>query len=440
MMVAWRSRGDLLRWWRSDVRGLTQQQAADQLCVQASALSNWERGTRAIPADLTQIDRALAGGQVLADLLRAHGTPQGLKPDRSWSKVFPGPSGPVWMWLRSPSSSISLAAEWGVASLEIEMELGANGVFLTLPVSVHDSPVIVRLSKPGWVDFGRGELPPGVPDASVIEAVNHFRPSSADGTFMQLFVSSMIGKMSTRSRDIVQVARLAPRQVARFFAALSSGTAPDPPPIPPPSVHDRDKGLDRLGFAQLRQARGLSLMEVAEILSAETDLEVSRDTLRRFESGIGTPHERMLPAGLDHVLGAEGHLAALDIRSASGDGAVSVPCYWRGPVWIEIEGRAETPDLTLQRGKWHREVEAPGRVLLSFHWFDPAVPLRIRAPANVRWTFGIGRRAAAESIDQNWAPGTFDVAQEAISQTELAITTALTDVSDVGDDWSGPEG
>ncbi|MDH4363605.1 MAG: helix-turn-helix domain-containing protein, partial [Acidimicrobiia bacterium] len=101
-MVPWESPGDIVRWWRTDVLGLSQQQVAERLSVGSTALSNWEHGTRDISIGFDQIDHALDGNGTLADLLTLVGTPRGLDPCRVWSKVFPGPSRPIWAWIRSP--------------------------------------------------------------------------------------------------------------------------------------------------------------------------------------------------------------------------------------------------------------------------------------------------------------------------------------------------
>ena len=424
-MVPWRSTGDVLRWWRTEVLGLTQQEAAERLNVRPSALSNWERGTRAISIDLSDLDDALKGEQTLAGLLWGFSTPQGLDPGRVWSKVFPGRSRPVWLWLRSPSTEVSFEGEWGVARLEADFQVGPNGLFVTVGASIADSPVVVHLSEPGWADFGYGELPKTIPGAPIVDAISTFRRSSADGPFMDMFSSSLASKLSAGTREALDLADVAPQAVSSYVE--HSDRSPAVRPIPkrwPPEPEGIDI-VERTRFARLRRARGLSLIAMADRLIERTHIDVGRDTLRRFETDVGQPHDSMLPIALDHVLGAEGRLAVLELRSGSGSDTVALPSFWRGPMWVQLHDEAGNGHVVLRRGRWHREVTFKGETLVSAHWFDPKVPFRIVAKPSTRWVVGVGRRAGAQPVDQNWVPTSVDTAQEGLAETEQAIFDAL---------------
>ncbi len=431
-METWRSAGDLLRWWRTSVLGWTQQQAAARLNVRPNALSNWERGERTISIDLQSLDRALDGGRLLADLLWAHGTPDGLEPGRLWSWVFPGESRPVWMWIRCPVEQLVVESEWGVARLEVAFEHRPNGIFITTGASLPDSPIVVQLSSPGWVDFGSGAPPPDVPEAEVVDALDLMQRSSAQGPLMDMFSSTLQAKVESHSRDASDLAERVPDGVGSYIDRGQGGRRWRP-------VREGADEVERQRYARLRRARGLSLATLAGRLESGTGLEVSRDTLRRFEIDVGQPHDPQLPVALDHVLGAGGRLAVMERRSGHGDGSVPFHPYWRGPFWIAFDGPEGSgpATVTLQRGNFLRELELTGPRLVSAHWFDPAVPLRISAPAAVRWTVGVGRRAGAEAIDQNWAPSTIDVAQQAVSEIEGAIYDALRTGNGPGEDEPG---
>ncbi|MGI9597569.1 MAG: helix-turn-helix domain-containing protein [Acidimicrobiales bacterium] len=433
-MALWRTSGDVLRWWRDDVLGLTQQEAAERLNVRASALSNWERGKRAISLDLSEVDEALKGEHTLEGLLWAFSTPEGLEPGRLWTKVFPGPSRPVWLWLRSPVEHIAFEGEWGVTRLETELELGPNGLFVTVGASIADSPVVVQLSNPGWADFGTGELPPGIPGAPVVTAVSMFQRSTADGPFMEMFSSNLVSKLSSGSPEALDLADAVPDAVGSYVhggqpaGEVGGGPGRDEaervPKRWPPEAEGVDV-VDRKRFARLRRARGLSLNTMADRLARETDIEVGRDTLRRFETSVGQPHDPMLPIALDHVLGAGGRLAVLELRSDHGTGTARLPPYWRGPIWIRLDDPRPESHVVLRRGNWHREVTFHESALLSTHWFEPSVPLRIIADASTAWSIGVGRRAKTQSADQNWVPATVEAAQQGLAETEQAIFTAL---------------
>lgn len=419
-MLPWESSGDVLRWWRTEVLGLTQQECAEMINVRPSALSNWERGRRAISVDLDSLDAALGADGVLSGLLWTQGSPKGIDAGQLWTKVFPGESRPVWVRMRSSTSRLTITGEWGVARMRTELEPGPNGVFITVGASVPDSPVIFHLSDPGWADFGSGPIPSRIPGAQVIDAVSLLERSSADGAFVDLFSLSLADKFAARSKDILELAEPIRETVEHFLEDRVGHDVPSWPPQP-----EGIEEVERQRFARLREARGLSLMAMAERLNAVTDIEVGRDTLRRFETDVGQPHDRMLPVAMDYALGAEGRLAALELRVGRGSDAVSFPPYWRGPIWVRVADDRGSGRIVLRRGNWHREYRFDGPSLVSAHWFDPSVPIRIEAEPQTRWAVGVGRIAGAESVDQGWAPITMEAAQQSLVETERALFTAM---------------
>ena len=441
-MDTWSEPGHILRWWRTDVLGLSQQQAAARLDVGATTLSNWETSTRETSIPVERLDEQLDGGGVLAGLLWAVGTPTGLDARRIWTKVFPGPSAPVWMWVRSPATEIRLEGEWGVFRIEAEIPLGPNGFFVTVGGSVAESPVVVQLSEPGWADFGWGQPPAEVEGAEVIAALDIARPSTATGVFMELFSSNMAeGFKRSRPSEISSLARRAPRLVADFFTRFSR-SQPRSVAGPWPPVPDVGHAGERRRFAQLREARNLSMVETTERLSAATGVRISKDTLRRFEGGKGEPQDRLLPVALDHVLGAEGHLALAELRSGSGSVVLRIPPYWYAPVWFAFDGPDEPAELVW--GAWRRRIDGPRPLLVVSHYAEPFSPLRIVTGESTRWTAGVGRRPGAMPINQGWTPVSLEDAQRAISGTEDAVLDAMRarerdgyrDGADDQEDWA----
>lgn len=450
-VVRWSSPGDILRWWRTDVLGLSQQQVADRLSVKATALSNWENGNRAISIDHDQVDRALGSDGVLGGLLWAFGTPEGLEPNQLWTKVFPGDPTPVWLWIRSSTPKVRLTGEWGIARVECDLDVPPNGVFLTVAHSVAESPIVVHLSEPCWADFGRGDLPDRIPGATIMPAIDYASRSGGSGTFYELFFGNLGDRFSrSRSGQLAGLSKTAPRSLAGFFARFTGG-APGAdssasqsawPPLP--AVPDDDT---RLRYARLRQARQLSLVDTVRRLAALSEIEVSKDTLRRFETGVGEPHDRLLPAALDQVLGADGNLATLELRADEGSGAVRVPSWWFGPMWFEFTsadrgrleragvgksssdrgGRDPVKEVTvsIHWGDWSRDVTGRLPLRLAYHHSAGSQPLRVTAAPDVAWRVGIGRRSGATPINHGWSPTSVDTVQRAMAETEEVIFSSL---------------
>ncbi len=389
----------------------------------STALSNWEHGTRLISIDIEQIDRVLEANGVLAGLLWAFGTPKGLDPGRIWTKVFPGPSTPVWVWLRSQEQRIGLEAEWGVVRLDSELDLGPNGLLVTVGASIGESPVVIQLSTPGWADFGRGELPRRVPGAPVVSAVDLVRPSTASGVFMDLFTADMTDRFQhSQAQDKAGHDGITSNAIASFLASFRTTAKVIAGPWPP--LPEGTDTVDRQRFARLRRVRSLSLAQTAERLSLRTDITASKDTLRRFENDQGEPHDRLLPVALDHVLGAEGRLALTEIRSGQGPGVIRFPYYWAAPVWFAFDGPQSQASIELHWGAWWRKIEGNLPLLVVSHYAE-AVPVRIVVGKRVRWTVGVGRPSGAIPINHGWVPTSIDAAQQAISETQHAVLDAI---------------
>lgn len=412
--------------------GLSQRDLAAHLGVARTAVSNWERGARSASIDVDRLDAALAGDGALGGLAWAVGTPWGLPPARVWTNVYRGPSSPVWMWIRAEAPRIVVEAEWGLYGLEIDGELPPNGRFITLGASIDESPLRVVLSQPGWVDFGRGSLPDEMPDAEVHDAIDIMKPSSAAGDpFNDLLSANLAASMerpvrSSRGRGGGPLGSL-----SNFLDDLAAGDRPNAGRHPLPE-EGRD-AQDRSGYARLREARKLSLGDAVLRLAAQTGISIGKDTLRRFEAGTGRPSHPLLPAALDHVLGANGHLALEAIRSGTGPGTVVFPDYWNAPIWLEFDRETTTsapaaagaggPVAELQWGGWRRVVG--GALPLAVISHGAPRTLRIDTAPTIRWSAGVGRRPGARPIDQGWLPTSVDATQEAISAYREALMDAV---------------
>lgn len=410
-----------MRWWRTDILGVSQKQAATRLSTGPTALSNWEAGTRDISIGLDRLDDELGGGTgVLSGLLWAYGTGEGLEPDTIWTNVFPGPSRPVWMWIRSTERSIRLESEWGLFRLEADVELPPNGLFVTLGGSVSESPIVVKMSHPGWADFGEGALPQDIPGALVVDAIDLAQPSTAAGMFMDMFSAVMAERIHHQADMSGHTVDGSPGD--QLFSRFGARTARRPHPWP--ELPTGSTPSNRSRFDQLRRARRLSRTATVDRLAAETGIRIGRDTLRRFETSRGRPLDRLLPVGLDHVLGGMGLLALELIRSSQGPGVVWLPHYWRSPVWLEFDGPSDDV-IELHWGAWQRRIESGPPTLLISHYCEPNTALRIVTGPDTRWSVGVGRRPGALPVNHGWVPSSVDDARQATERTSNALLDAL---------------
>lgn len=409
--------------------GLSQKKLADRLGVARTAVTNWERGTRMASIEIDRIDTGLDADGVLAGLLWAHGSPEALAPGRIWTNVYPGESTPVWMWLRSPSPTLTIEAEWGQYRIEAELELGVNGVLVTLGASVADSPVLVHLSEPGWVDFGRGAAPPDMAGLPTLDAYEAMRPGTDRGGFQDLLSKSIAEHLDQpRPLHARSLSPKALQSVRTFLEEVDRLEHREGAKTWPP-VSEGIESVDRSRFTLMRHARRLSLLDTVQRLAGLTDTIVSKDTLRRFESDDGQPHDPLLPAALDHVLGGNGHLAMTKVGSGHGPGEVYFPRYWLAPVWLSFDrngggganGNAESV-VELHWGGWRRRIVGDMPMLIINH--ASMIPLRIIADASVGWTAGVGRITGAVPINQGWLPDSVDTTREALSTYEAALMDA----------------
>src|SRR5262249_27829869 len=48
---------------------------------------------------------------------------------------------------------------WGAFGSSLAQDCGDDGLFVATPISMPNPAAWIRLAHPGWVDFGRGEVP-----------------------------------------------------------------------------------------------------------------------------------------------------------------------------------------------------------------------------------------------------------------------------------------
>jgi transcriptional regulator with XRE-family HTH domain len=435
------SPGALLRAWRTEL-GWTQDDVARTVLVSRAAVTSWEIDARRAPARaLEDLDFACAAGGCLVDLVRAVGSPQRSRdgawvagPRRSWGHVFPGEPGPVWAWVR-PAAGDRVAgySRMGMLGMRFDEATGPDGIFLTEPYASSQMPLRVKLSEPGWVDFGRGTVPPwlerpfktsaGLADAEVIIARH-----PAIGSYVQGFRDRDRGAPETlrdRLRTLVAPERwdllesqLHRREEPAGDADEQSGTDPRPP----------DTAAERTVLhRRLREARAMSQAEAAAAASALLAgpdgcgaALVTRQQVRYYEEGRSS-RVRSLPALLDMAYDAFGWSCWEPVRvtrTGAGEFAADFPAWWVGPISVTAVPSAAFPSagsLTVtsrNRRSDHPLPVADSRAPVTVeHLRMPGEPpLRLQAPPGWHLQAHMGHSADAIAADAIWRPADAEAA------------------------------
>jgi hypothetical protein len=405
----------MLRLWRERIGRMSGREAARHLAVTASALNQWERGRRRSRrgidvATLRRLDECYGAGGALFDLAMALGTPTGLAPRHAWAHNFPGPSGPVWAWLRpSPGARrIDASLRWGAFGLTIAEGCDHRGVFVTTTVSLAHPTVWVRLGAPGWVDFGRGEVPAalGLP---CISARNRAEIAGGGHSGTRLVDPRLIDRFA---RDPPFAARLLaffgsrPDLVSQVFTASRgddrmtdlTGASEDPAPSPLPFTAEE--------HCRLRRARWLSRTDVARLATEMLPHEPVRDHhIELLENG-GHPRPRRLLSRLDRIYRADGATCVEPVapRPSTPVPTFEFPRYWIGPVWFRFASTTGTSALvTLQRGRSHKELRVRAPITITCRRStDTPLPFVVTCPRGWTVAAGLGQLPGARDVNFGW--------------------------------------
>lgn len=422
------SSGSLLRAWRIH-EGMTQDELAAQLFVTPASVSAWETGVRRIARHtLLRLDDEWDARGCLVDLVRAIGTPQGYpEPRRYWPHVFPQDSGPIWIWIRSPAggdpSGRFHAGPNGVvfaSPREDGRKSHVRGLFLTVGLWDRRWPMHVMLDEPGWVDFGRGVLPPWLNGpARVAKAVADIELVDPQDREVGYFLARMRrldrgdpATLGTRMRELFGAERY--DRYTRAWqiggaqggapSVTGKGTEPSPPATPAArrEVHHR-----------LRVARGMSRADAAAAVSALVHAPatpVTEDHIYNYESGRRS-RVRHLPAMLDVVYDAGGwtcHDVVDPQREGPGVFRVDLPAFWVGPITIDVgpdeayNGDARFDITSLW---WHNESPlGPGARRFTYAVTMRQDPLRITVPAARTVQVHLGHSPRAVDLNRHWVP------------------------------------
>ena len=375
-----RSRPALLRYWRKRT-GLTQEAVGKPLGVKSVAtIHNWETGQTdgPSPEQLEALDKQFAAGGALRDLYLALRTPDALTPTEHWWHNFQGTSGPCWAWLRVPGDQPATAhAEAGPFRVDCEVPPG-TGLFLQAYAHAPNPPVHVRIDGGGWADYGHGILPAdiGAPvvnaadtavigprdelDNALVVAARSWFPDR-HGQQWYLNARRFLGHYVDRARSTLMTAAKA--AVAAKTDVSSSPASLDEVP--------RHWGGER--YRRLREARGLSLQDVAGLASKlDPGLPpVTKDHVYRLEGG-SNPRVTQLVERLDKALGADGRTCTAEISDTDiqTDGSfidLDFPKYWVGPVWVQFlrTKPTENNNATLSWSPWYKKLALRDGVVVT---------------------------------------------------------------------------
>ena len=445
----WASRGDLLRWWRSEIAGLSQRQLAERLGVARTAVTNWEANSRMASIDAERIDVAMGADGVLAGWLWSFDTPEGLDPRRVWSYVYDGPSTPVWMWVRSTRPSVGIEAEWGMYRFEGRFEIGRSGMLVTVGVSIEGAPVVAQLSAPGWIDFGRGEVPDDLRGLPVVDALDHFTHSSASGDFTDLLSSNIAQRLgSLTPSEIANLSDEDRRALESFLDSLDEAAAshgsgwragPGHPcwRAPPPRGGPTTPGCGRPASCPWPTPRNCWPATPgprrARTPSAGSKPGSAGPTTRccPWPSTTSSAPTATWPTRRSPPAPARARWPSRPTgrhRSGSASSRQTTGPWHPPPPRRATAGLGPAPGVAsgsaeLRWGSWRRRVT--GTVPLSVICHSSMVPLKITAEPGVSWTAGVGRPAGASPINHAWTPDSLATTQEALRTYQQALLDAL---------------
>ncbi|MFD5830523.1 helix-turn-helix domain-containing protein [Lentzea sp. NPDC060358] len=408
----------LLRYFRTSA-GLVRETVAAELNVSQSTLFNWENGrTEGLDRDrLVALDALYGAGGVLRDLYLALRTPDALLPTEQWWHNYQGLSRPCWVWLRTadgrPGTAQVIAGPF-MADCEIPAE---DGVFLQVYASAPNPAVHVRIDGGGWADFGAGVIPANI-GARVLNAVDLAVVGSRDNPDNALVVAARSWLPHTEYKGqsgwfALMKERLgeqAERTRTTFAAAAKAvvSTRTDVSAVPA-SLDEVQRHWGGDSYRRLREARGLSLKDTADLASKlDTSLpQISKDHVRRLELG-SAPRVPQLLERLDATLGADGRTCTVEvtgIETTGGFTKVTFPTYWIGPVWVQFVciGQAKDNSATLLWSPWCKTLTLSHGVVVTTRRSEPSQPpLRIKLPTGWEIRAGVGVHPRAVDVQTGW--------------------------------------
>lgn len=410
----------LLRRWRTNVAGIKHVvEAAHRFGVSNTLWSGWETGERIKAEQVTELDKFFQAHRAFEEIVWATTTTRALKARRDWSQNLQGESASWWVWLRHADATnreIQATVRWGPAVVRID-DHAPRGLVLTTPVSIPNPPVEVHLDSPGWADFGRGEIPPGLGLASV-SGVRRMRAPIPDPAtwIVSQRIRRLIGHVPGWQRVVADLLSDSPfvKEALEIDEDPWTGRALDLSSISEVGEARIADPVPGEEFRRVRKARHLYRKGVCSSLNDLDPSEpVSYDQLKRFEENSEPLTPNIRPR-LDLVFGAGGslcrdaiHVAHLRGTTERDTWRADFPKWWFGPVWVRADQRDSgyrgPGDIDLTWHPWTKRVRVrTGQVLALTKASTESEPLRIDAPAGWAITAGMGRALNAQTVNHQW--------------------------------------
>jgi transcriptional regulator with XRE-family HTH domain len=430
-------RGAVLRAWREN-EGVGVRELARRLGVQPGAVTMRENGTRAVKSAASvstvmeiaaKLGLAPDHAQAMKDMWLAAASITAVEPRADWAHNYQWPSEPGWVWLRCPEPPAALTVKgWWSDPLqgELQMEVGAGGVFVQFFKTIANPPLEVVFAEPvGWADFGKGTVPQTVAEAlgaSVIDArtlakpVAQFEPPLRDHVFAGLLRYIRVFKNIADKAGIAWVLLRPHFGIAAF----------DRPPHPAVDVEVSRTPeacgikLDDVGwiisqplvepaqFQKLRRARGLS-REAAASQATEMDQRcpLTASALRGYEEAGSVPATELFFSRLDAVYDAAGRFGIDVVHRKYALEDIVFPGYWQGPVWLQVRGpeHGTIGVIELVWGPWSRKQYVHSGTVLTTRKATSDMPALIcKIPPGWQVRAGTGLISAAVDINHGWHP------------------------------------
>jgi transcriptional regulator with XRE-family HTH domain len=455
-------RGRVLQAWR-DYAKLSLSELAERAHLGISTLSMWEHGARG-----RRTAQSLGTARKIADALdlspdhsaamiglwQSGNSVDAQPPRQFWAHNYPGPSRPAWAWLRPSNGHAETVAKlwWGISlQRQLILDRPPTGIFVQFPATVPNPALEIRFSRPGWADFGLGEIPAEVAETlgiKLIDAYDIVRSRippgipAADGEPRHL--RPWIAQVREAAEQIgfrwplfaPQVERADRRWAPRQLANSTPEAAPNGLTTDSRRTIVTQLLMTPGQIQRLREARGLGRHAASAAATALLpEQRVSPKMLEILETEGRLPEVKAMVSRLNMIYDADGHLGVERVFSthfapAGNTPYVSIPFpdFWLGPVWLQFSApeTGATGLAELSWGLWQcQHIVHSGAVVTTRRAPNGARPLRARLPSGWNLVAGIGIVPGAFDINHDWHAASLQAARVILSDILTAVKLPL---------------